>query len=88
MKTMNNKFLFASAIALSACGTANNGALVQQSEIVITTPDERIVWIKDYDHGPQLYENWSKGIYGPAEVHLVPADKFEKMETWAVAAKR
>lgn len=85
---MKNKILLASSILLGACATNSKTALVQQSELCITTPDERIVWIKAEEHGHMLYKNWEDGVFGPAEVHLVPVDKFEKMEAWATSKKK
>lgn len=74
-------------VILASCGSADTVALVQKSDIVISTPDERIVWIKDDQHGAALYEYWQKGTFGEVEVHLVSTEKFEKMETWTSLKK-
>ena len=74
-------------VILASCGSIDTAALIQKSDVIISTPDERIVWIKDDQHGAALYEYWQNGTFGPAEVHLVSVEKFEKMETWTSLKK-
>jgi len=72
------KFLLPIVILLAGCSMEKN-SLVQQSEFVITTRNEKVVWIKDSDVGRMIYPTWERGVYGPVEVHLVDEYSFNTL---------
>lgn len=55
-----------SSLLLAGCAS---DLYVQKSDLVVTTIDESIIYIKDGDLGKQLYEHWNQGSWG--DNHIV-----------------
>lgn len=53
--------------SLLLAGCASN-FYVQKSDLVVTTIDESIIYIKDGELGKQLYEHWNQGSWGDDHV--------------------
>ena len=68
-----------SLLSLSLFGCSTGNQIVKQSEIVATTKNEKVIFIRDNEIGRLIHKSWVAGVYGPAEVHLVKEEKFLKM---------
>lgn len=75
---MKNLVILA-GLAAASCTTQK--AMVQKSDVAITTADEKVLYIKDGPIGSNLYATWVAGAYGTdTEVHLISEAEFEKMK--------
>ena len=51
--------------------------LVEQSDVVVTTPDEQVIYVKATETGQLVYDNWSKGLWGDTSTVLILLDTVE-----------
>jgi hypothetical protein len=80
------KVIIVSSLLLCACGTSNH--LVQQSDYIITTKNQKVVYIIDNNIGRMLHRTWITGAYGEAEVHLIDEKDFNNMSLVSTNASR
>ena len=66
-------------MSLSLFGCSTGKQIIKQSEVVATTKNEKVIFIKDNEIGRLIHGSWVAGVYGPAEVHLVNEDEFLKL---------
>lgn len=76
------KLLFLSFIAFG-CKTVK--PYIQHSEVTIVTQDTSKIWILNNDHGPIIYNVWSKGLYGnKTKAYLVDSVEFANLRKKSV----
>ena len=65
-------------VTLTSCGGPRN--LIRQSDVAVTTEDERVLYLKKDPTGELIYNSWRSGAYGDSTmVYLVPPMKFETL---------
>ena len=51
--------------------------LVEQSDVVVTTPDEQVIYVKATEKGQLVYDNWLEGLWGDTSTVLILLDTVE-----------
>ncbi len=51
--------------------------LIEQSDVVVTTLDEQVIYVKATEKGQLVYDNWSKGLWGDTSTVLILLDTVE-----------
>jgi hypothetical protein len=81
------KFYFVTIIGIIMTSCATN--YVAQSDVVVTSWDESIVYIKDNEIGKHIYDHWSQGCWGDSTiVMLVDSIEFNKLYEKSYTSRR
>lgn len=73
---MKNLVVF---LVLGVTSCVSNDYLIKQSDIALSTRDEKHVYFLDCPTGKLLFDEYNKGKYGNAQAHLVDSLSFVKL---------